>query len=54
MSSMGTAASWPEKPAAMVSARMAAPSPRPARSATAPGALAWNAISGRSAWAAQD
>ena len=54
MSRMGTAVSWPGKPAAMVPARMATPSPRPARSATAPGALAWKAMSGRSAWAAHD
>ena len=50
---MATAVSWPENPAAMVSVRMATPSPRLARSATAPGALAWNAMSGRSPWVAQ-
>ena len=53
MSSIGTDASRPACTAAMDADRMATPSPRMARSATAPGALASSAMSGRSPAAAQ-
>ena len=53
MSSMTRAFNRPPWLAAMDSERTATPSPRMARSATAPGALACSAISGCMPWAAQ-